>query len=198
LAGLHNAIFVEGKTLPSIQEEYFGSYIKYHRGIEKVFASRQRIRSWEVNVIVYWGPTGTGKTRRAFQSEPAPSWIYSSDGWFDGYAGDEVVLFDDFGGHEFKITYLLKLLDRYPMRVRVKGSFVQWAPKTIYITSNINPEEWYPNARRLHKEALMRRITEIHHMDRDYFAEPGEVSEEDEPVDLSCFQASDEVIDLTQ
>lgn len=35
--------------------------------------------------------------------------------WFDGYCGQEVVVFDDFRPWWCRFDYLLRLLDRYPM-----------------------------------------------------------------------------------
>lgn len=160
-----------GASLSSIADEHFGTFVRYHRGIERARQLRVPPRTWKSCVVVKHGPTGTGKTRSCMDCEQPPTWIYGSDGWFDGYEGDEVVLFDDFGGHEFKLTYLLKLLDRYPMRVRVKGGFVQWSPRTIYITSNLGPEEWYPNAKAEHKEALMRRLDEVLHVAEPLYEE---------------------------
>lgn len=118
-------------------------------------------RNWLCSVIVYWGPTGAGKTRAVYDNLPSPESIYVHPGgpWFDGYDSQPIVLFDDFGGSEFKLTYLLKLLDRYPMRVPVKGGFVSWCPQEIYITSNHAPVSWFPNAKEEHVRALMRRIT---------------------------------------
>lgn len=114
--------------------------------------------------MVYWGRTGAGKTRSVYDNLPSLDslFVYAGSGWFDGYDGQPIVLFDDFGGHEFKISYLLKLLDRYPIRVPVKGGFVHWAPQEIYITSNIDPHNWYSNANPEHVRALLRRITLIH------------------------------------
>jgi hypothetical protein len=110
---------------------------------------------------VYWGRTGAGKTRAVFDNVPSPEDIYVHPGgqWFDGYDGQPIVLFDDFGGSEFKLTYFLKLLDRYPMQVPIKGGFVSWIPKEVYITSNRNPLEWYPNAHGEHVNAMFRRFT---------------------------------------
>ena len=117
-------------------------------------------RVFKTQVQVYWGRTGLGKTRKAFHQSKHNVWFYGSDGWFDGYCGQENVIFDDFGGHEFKLTYLLKLLDRYPMDVRIKGGFTCWCPRTIYITSNKNPSDWY-SCLQVHKEALFRRFSEV-------------------------------------
>lgn len=110
--------------------------------------------------MVYWGRTGSGKTSAVFQNATR-LWIYPGNGWFDGYDGHPQVLFDDFSGSEFKLPYLLKLLDRYPMQVPVKGDFVSWAPEEIYITSNLDPRCWFPNAHPEHVEAMFRRFTNV-------------------------------------
>jgi len=117
-------------------------------------------------VKILWGPTGTGKTRSVYDFHDHDS-VYKHDGgdWFDGYQGQEVVLFDDFSGSDFKLTYLLKLCDRYPMRVPVKGDFVHFRPKVIYFTSNVDPDEWYKNAISEHRAAFFRRVSEIIKMD---------------------------------
>lgn len=120
-------------------------------------------RTWVCSVIVYWGRTGAGKTRAVYDNLPTQDIIYPHPGgqWFDGYDGQPIVLFDDYGGSEFKITYLLKLLDRYPMRVPVKGGFVSWTPTEIYITSNKDPRTWYSNANPEHVAAMFRRFTNV-------------------------------------
>lgn len=117
-------------------------------------------RDWETFVSVYWGETGIGKTRKAFE-EAARPYIHPGGSWFDGYDGHSDVIFDDFGGSEFKITYLLKLLDRYQMRVPIKGGFVQWVPRKIWITSNYSPDAWFPNAKDEHVRALKRRFSKV-------------------------------------
>lgn len=118
-------------------------------------------RCWQPSVIVYWGRTGAGKTRAVFDNLSSPEDIYVHPGgaWFDGYEGQPIVLFDDYAGSEFKLQYLLKLLDRYPMQVPIKGGFVSFVPFEIYLTSNLNPRDWYRNANREHVDAMFRRIT---------------------------------------
>jgi len=166
LEQLHNAI-KEGVPREQIRDRFFGSYLRYERSIVRYLEELSPARSWKTQVIVYWGKTGTGKTRQVFTFHSADN-IYSHPGeqWFCGYDGHPIVLFDDFNGGEFKLCYLLKLLDRYPMRVPIKGGYVQWVPKVIYITSNKNPEDWYPNAYSEHRAALKRRldvVTEFRH-----------------------------------
>jgi len=152
----------EGATKDQIRDRFFGTYIRYERSILNYIGELQEVRSWITEVIVYWGKTGTGKTRQVYTFH-RPEEIYAHPGeqWFDGYDRHPIVLFDDFNGSEFKLAYLLKLLDRYPMRVPVKGNYVQWVPKKVFITSNKSPDDWYPNAYEEHRRALLRRLSTI-------------------------------------
>lgn len=152
----------DGKSLKEISDEHFGSYMRYRRSIQSYMQLHETPRQFVTKVHVFWGATGTGKTKAVYEKASYQD-IYTHPGgpWFDGYMGQEIALFDDFGGSEFKLTYLLKLLDRYPMKVPIKGNFVEWKPKHIYITSNKKPDDWYPNAYPEHQAALARRIHEI-------------------------------------
>lgn len=149
-----------GMEIAELADRHFGTYLRYERSIKAYYSLQAPLRNFKTEVYVYWGRTGLGKTRRAYYEAGYSTWFYGSDGWFDGYCGQCSVIFDDFGGHEFKLTYLLKLLDRYPMSVRVKGGFVNWSPRRVYITSNKDPNDWY-SCLQVHKEALFRRFTEV-------------------------------------
>lgn len=151
-----------GATKAEIRDQFFGTYCRYERAINNYINDLQEGRNWITEVIVYWGKTGTGKTKQVYQFTNSRD-IYSHPGeqWFDGYQQHAVVLFDDYNGSEFKLTYFLKLLDRYPMQVPIKGGYVQWVPRKIFITSNKHPDMWYANAFEEHRNALKRRITTI-------------------------------------
>lgn len=149
-----------GTSWEEAVENYAGVLARYGKFADRVLAKYSVPRDWESEVFVYWGETGTGKSKRAFEEAQNP-YVHSGGVWFDGYSGEADVVFDDFGGSEFKLTYLLKLLDRYPMRVPVKGGFVNWVPRRIFITSNYCPKDWYPNAKDEHVKALFRRITKV-------------------------------------
>lgn len=162
LVALQQAIN-QNDNLRVVADEHFRDFLKYSRAIHAYKNLVATPRTWQMSVIVYWGRTGAGKTRAVWENRPSDDDIYIHPGgpWFDGYGGQPIALFDDFAGNDFKLQYLLKLLDRYPMRVPVKGNFVQWKPREVYITSNINPRMWYINANGQHVEALFRRITNI-------------------------------------
>ncbi len=87
-------------------------------------------------------------------------WANGGLRWFDGYDGHECAILDDFRPEWCKLSFLLRILDRYPMAVEVKGGMRQWKPKTIYITCPKHPEECYLDAGEDIKQ-LIRRITTI-------------------------------------
>lgn len=151
----------KGSSDRDIADAHFSQWVIHRRSFEAYRAMCSGIRSWKSYVTVYWGPTGCGKTRRVFeQCERLWSLSDMQGRWFDGYGGEECVLFDDFAsGIEFR--FLLLLLDRYPMRVPVKGGFVQWLPKRIYITSNQSPLLWYFMLDDQQRAPLYRRLDEI-------------------------------------
>lgn len=162
LEALHQSL-KQGCSLRSLCDNHFGAYLRYQRGIHAARSIYSTPRNWVTSVIVYYGRTGLGKTRAVYDNLPSPDALYTHVGgqWFDGYDGQSIVLFDDFSGSCFQLSYLLKLLDRYPMQVPVKGAFVNWAPREIYITSNLAPIQWYTRAHVEHVDALMRRFTNV-------------------------------------
>ena len=152
------------KSLRTLCDKHGKYLLRYARGVTLLRSVYGQHRKWPTQVFVYWGKTRTGKTSKAFiEMCNEKAFFYPGGGWFDQYDEDEDVIFDDFHGGEFQISYLLKLLDRYPMQVPVKGGFVNWVPKRIFITSNLDPRTWYPNAHPEHVEALFARFTEVLH-----------------------------------
>lgn len=115
------------------------------------------------------GATGLGKTRYVFHMhDPEDIWVWPGDRWFDGYTGQPVALFDDFRG-ELDLGNMLRLLDRYPMDVPVKGGFANWVPRRIYITSNVLPAVWWPDLDREKLEPFWRRVDKYHLITSDIF-----------------------------
>ena len=134
-----------------------------------------RPEEWgEFKVSLYVGPTGTGKTRKAFDDNPELFEVPISNGtlWVDGYDKHQVALIDDFAGAASKMTLTntLKFLDRYIRQVPVKGAHCWWMPQHIIVTSNLHPRYWYKwDGREEHFNALARRFTEV-----IYFSSHGE------------------------
>lgn len=88
------------------------------RDLSRLATARHRQEVPEVRV--YWGTTGTGKSKQAFEDAKENNQYWKdSTGWWDGYSPGDVVIIDDFKGSWWDITFMLKLLDRYPLRVQV-------------------------------------------------------------------------------
>lgn len=152
-----------GATIRDIRDNYWESYCKYRGAFKEAIADHDNEDDIVKEVHVLWGDAGTGKTRYVFDHSDR-SKLYIKDGskWFDGYKGKEVVLIDDYQG-TMELSLFKRILDRYPARVEVKGGYVDWIPKKIYITSNRSPVEWYPTASEQDQAAILRRLTTVTH-----------------------------------
>lgn len=123
------------------------AFIKYSKGIKEYIRAIRPIpeRDFKTNVYFYYGPPGTGKSRRCLQeAQMAGGDIYYKPrgDWWDGYKQQPNVIIDDFYGW-IKYDEMLKICDRYPYRVPIKGSFEQFTSKNIWITSNYGIDRIY-------------------------------------------------------
>lgn len=145
--------------------------LKYPSGTKLHYAARpiKRRLDFDPLVHVYWGPTGTGKTRRAFaecrQKAGDAYFVKGNDTfqWWDGYEGQKYVIFDEFAG-SIPITTLLGILDRNEMKLQVKGGTVQLLAHEFWFTSNLDPKDWYPNCTQDQQLALNRRLKHVENM----------------------------------
>lgn len=162
-----------GSDLRSIVKQHPVQFLKFHKGIDIMLQFRDgeiENKFEQLEVIVYWGTPGCGKTRRAreeagkFYLVPVPS--RGQPVWFDGYLGEHTIVIDDFDGSWIDFAMLLRILDGYNLeRFAKKGGFVfkQW--KRVFITSNQMPENWYPTKGIGIPPQLARRITRIEEME---------------------------------
>jgi len=139
-----------------------GTRICHYRTLKQITVDHMAPVAVEKRVFVFWGATGTGKSRRAW--DEAGFGAYPKDPrskFWDGYTGQQHVVFDEFRG-DIDIAHLLRWFDRYPVIVEVKGSSVVFRATTIWITSNLSPSQWYPTLDRVTLAALERRLTVTH------------------------------------
>jgi len=155
----------KGEGVENLMENHTAAYFKYHKAVDKVSSVLSHKRKRELvppQCLVFWGPTGTGKTRKCYEEAPELFSLVTNSSqkqvWWDGYDAHETILFDDFYGGILP-GELLKYLDRYPVRLAVKGGFTDKDWKKVYITSNRPPWMWYKDQK--HWPALERRLTEF-------------------------------------
>ena len=131
-----------GSTMRDLALECGSVVVKYHKGLSTFKSLIQPTRDVSDPPTVYWlyGETGTGKTKRAweFATSLFGDSVWTSHDelkWFDGYDGQDAVIIDDFRSKNVSFSFLLRLLDRYQLKVPVKGAYVNWSPKLILITT---------------------------------------------------------------
>ena len=143
-------------------------------------------RSVSTELYVFWGPTHTGKSHTAFHDAKELGTVYfKPEGkWWDGYSGQTSVIFEDFRG-ETGLATLLRLADKFPLRVQCKGGFHQFNSKRIYITSNIDVHEWFNPEQRgydVSLAALRRRITKKVHFQTPFKFPPAHKDQEEKKM----------------
>lgn len=139
-----------------------GVFLKYASGCLKLAALAPPPRRDNLKVITIVGPTGIGKSYSVHDMYPD---IYvvnmgNSGLWWDGYTGQEAVMFEEFKG-QVQLQKMLQILDPYPLRLEIKGGLVPARFTVVFITSNYTPDKWYKNEdgnRDAEMQALARRL----------------------------------------
>lgn len=120
-----------------------------------------------MHVYYVEGGTGVGKSHNVFRCFPdafRPT-VSGDKIWFDGYGNQDTLFLDELRGC-IKMSFLLQLLDPYPIHVEFKGGMVPARWSRVIICTNTPPAHWYRNMVEtdpLTFAALMRRI---HHVER--------------------------------
>lgn len=152
------ALLDAGTPMVDVAQSHFGSWVRYHRSFSRYVTLIQPQRNFATEALVFWGPSGSGKSRRAQELAGEDSyWLpkpNSGRAFWDGYSGQTTVVIDEFYGW-LPFDFMLRLLDRYPLRVENKGSSVNFVSRKIIFTSNQCPSRWYRKGLR----SLRRRLS---------------------------------------
>lgn len=141
----------EGKTIKEVAEAHGSTYIRNYRGIqhyaELTRPSKKRDMAQPVNIWVYQGVTGSGKSRRARTLCGERVYLKSPEAWWCGYDSNkhDYVLFEEFEGPDWlPPATLLQILDRYPCNVVMRGrESYPMACINFVFTSNTGVKNWY-------------------------------------------------------
>ncbi len=156
----------EGVPILDIAKEHFMAYLQYGRAWERYSAMllEEKTRDFRhVEVFIYVGETGSGKTRQAVEENPGHFMLKGCQlRWWNYYVGQDVLIIDEYANN-ISITELLPLLDGYQMRLETKGGFTFANWTKVIITTNL--EILHEHARVEHIAALKRRVTKVLHFD---------------------------------
>lgn len=153
-------LIADETPMKQIADDYFDTWCRNYKAFEKYreMITKDKTKEFrKVEVEIIYGETGQGKTRRAMEEA-----TYKIEGdnlqWWDGYNGDKCILIDEYS-NQLPITKLLNILDGYQLRLPIKGghTYANW--NKVYITTNVHWDDWHPNAKMMHRDALARRCT---------------------------------------
>lgn len=138
-------------------------FLKCYRGINAVRALFSEPRREPTIVHWFFGPTGTGKSRLAYEIAPGAYWKPGGNNWWDGYdpIEHEDIIIDDFRSNLAPFSELLRLFDRYPMQVPIKGGYTNFRPRRIFVTTSKHPTATWLTTAEEAMDQLLRRLTTI-------------------------------------
>lgn len=166
LVEIRKAMLEDGESLRTVVQKKCANFqeLRYAECLARYIAPK----IVERNIRWFWGPSGTGKSHRAYEEalkitggDLAEIWTSGKDlNWYEGYTDQECAILDEFRGDFCKFHQFLRLTDKFPMRVQIKGSSAPFVASEIWVTSPKPPElTWDKSGEEL--KQLLRRISEI-------------------------------------
>lgn len=128
-------------------------------------SDRYKKVSRELDVTYIWGTTGSGKTRFVMDTYGYDK-VYRVTDYahpFDGYMGEDVILFEEFVS-SLPVTEMLKYLDRYPVQLSARYYNRQACYTKVYFATNIDLRCQYSNVQEEYPKtwaAFLRRINHV-------------------------------------
>lgn len=136
------------------------------RARQTILEDKHRDDWRQLEVTYIWGKTGSGKTRSVMEKYGYAN-VYRVTNYahpFDGYAGQDVIAFEEFRS-SLPISEMLVYLDGYPVKLPCRYADKQACFTKVYIITNIPISDQYPNIQREEPEtwrAFLRRFTDAY------------------------------------
>lgn len=156
----------EGASLKELHVSFPEQMLRHHKSLQTRRFTLDRHRNFETKALMIVGPSGSGKSnlaRSMFNEDMCYFKRFEGGGrltdWWDGYEGQPIVVINNFNKGIIKWTYLLDLLDSYPLQVQVKGGFTKFRARLMVFTSLNAPSIWYSNETIIGHLSELRRRT---------------------------------------
>lgn len=134
-------LIVAGGSIKDVITEHPVEYMKYHGGISKLLCFHSPPRNFLTKVLWVHGSAGSGKSMSVRMMFPNGYGKMTQNKWWDGYMGQEVVILDDWRPNkEMNFSYMLTLMDRYPMKIESKNGVSEFSSKLLIITCPHHPD----------------------------------------------------------
>lgn len=132
---------------------------------QEILEARYREQWRDLDVTYIFGPTATGKTRGVMEKHGYGN-VYRVTDYshpFDRYAQEPVLCLDEFRS-SLQMGDMLDYLDGYPLSLPARYANRQACYETVYLISNIDLTDQYPNVQMSEPEtweAFLRRIDHV-------------------------------------
>lgn len=157
----------EGANMRVIMEQHAGVLNRCPEFINTCFTYLGQKRDFKTKVIIYWGPSRDDKTHKAIMENMDHYVKRGWQKWWNGYYGQECVIWDEFVPQNCTFQYWKGICDAYECQVEVKGGMTQFISKKIIFTSNINPKDWFKFNNKDEEYSFWWRIDEIVHFEEN-------------------------------
>lgn len=182
------------------------TFVKFHQGIKALAHALQPLpplRGDIPDVFWFYGPTGCGKSHTAIDEALLRAggdesnvfrWTVPNVKFPGNFNGEEYVVIDELRStwEHFTFGRLLTLLDRFRCETELKGGQIYWAPKAIWVTTPLHPQDFVTDEERRGNpdciRQLTRRITGIRHF-TEFYVPPAEAPPADDHI---CPDSADE------
>jgi len=166
------------KAIKAIAQETPEVIVKYGRGFKELLEVLDVPRSLTAapEAVWYYGESGSGKSMAAYAlaakkcEDMQAEQVELDSGLFpfcDGYRDEEVIILNDFRqknhhGQDIPLDLLLKMVDRFPFRVNIKGSSRQIKGKVFIFTNTQHPSHFFTEGGSSEpQKQWLRRITRV-------------------------------------
>jgi len=131
---------------------------------EKLISKRvpnTTVQDGEITNEWWFGSTGTGKSRLAWEKYGTICYQKMLNKWWDGYDSQDVVVIEEWSPKNEVTASALKIwADRYPFTAQIKGGVLQKIrPRKIIVISNYRLRDCFPDTR--DADPIARRFREL-------------------------------------
>lgn len=150
-------------NLEEIEKAYPAIFIRYHSKLQGLHRPERPVILDILENEWWFGPTGTGKSRRLWNHYP-DHYQKSLNKWWDGYNGEETVAIEEWAPkNEVTASFLKIWSDRYPFTAEIKGGTLQKIrPKRIIVLSNYSIDECFSNEQDLGPIKRRFKVVQFH------------------------------------
>ena len=145
----------------SIRDEFPGDYLRMYDKLLRLRKRDRTIIDGELEHEWWYGPTGTGKSKRVWEEYPE-HYAKQLNKWWDGYQDEDVVVIEEWcPRNECTASFLKIWADRYPFPAEVKGgNLKKIRPTKIIVTSNYTIDQCFERAE--DRGPIKRRFKQVY------------------------------------